>query len=401
MSARRPLSTAGLLTLCLAAAPANATGDVAFVTPRDGDLIAGDTRFSFRVQEGAAVSRVDVYVAGTLVGSALPPDWSFRWTATHSLVGATILAVAFDASGDPVERVRIRTSDNVVEEWVDVKAVQIYPVVTDRGGRYVRGLTRESFAILDQGKPVAIEYFSEGLGDLELAIMLDTSRSMTGKLSFVVEAALRLIAQLRAGDRVSIYAFNHGLIAGPSPGAAAAAAEDASSPAADTAARAALDFEATETFVRGLVPGGGTALYDALSGVLGDLAATAGRKAVILFSDGKDEQSLLTLAQVVSRARESEAIVYTVGAGGGASDDEARRDLETLGGETGGQALFFGSYRKLDEVFAAVLLDLRSQYALSYTPPTGETGVRAIEVKVAGPGYRVRCRPSYYYEKRE
>ena len=51
-------------------------------------------------------------------------------------------------------------------------------------------------------------------------------------------------------------------------------------------------------------------------------------------------------------------------------------------------------------VFESVLVDLRSQYALSYTPPEGESGVRAIEVRAKGPGYRVRCRPSYVYKQR-
>lgn len=372
------LSTAGLLILLLVV-PAAGASDVAFVSPRDGELVAGDLQFKLRVRDGADIARVDVYVAGTLAGSAVAPDWSFAWSAP-ALVGAPIVAIAFDASGRPGERVRIKTAAHVITEWVDVNAVQLYPVVTDRGGRYVRGLERKSFTVLDQGKPVPIDYFSEDVERLSLAIVLDTSRSMTGKLSFVTEAAWGLIQQLESDDAVSMYAFNHGLVVGPR----AAAAETAT----------------LEPFVRGLAPSGGTALYDALSEVLRDLAPGKGRKAIILFSDGQDEQSLLTLAQVVNSARQSEAILYTVGAGTSERDIEARADLEQLARETGGQALFFDNYRKLDSVFESVLLDLRSQYSLSYTPPGGESGVRAIEVKVEGSAYRVRCRPSYVYKAR-
>jgi VWFA-related protein len=359
--------------------PAAGASDVAFVSPRDGELVAGDLQFKLRVRDGADIARVDVYVAGTLAGSAVAPEWSFAWSAP-ALVGAPIVAIAFDASGRPGERVRIKTAAHVITEWVDVNAVQLYPVVTDRGGRYVRGLERKSFTVLDQGKPVPIDYFSEDVERLSLAIVLDTSRSMTGKLSFVTEAAWGLIQQLESDDAVSMYAFNHGLVVGPR----AAAAETAT----------------LEPFVRGLAPSGGTALYDALSEVLRDLAPGKGRKAIILFSDGQDEQSLLTLAQVVNSARQSEAILYTVGAGTSERDIEARADLEQLARETGGQALFFDNYRKLDSVFESVLLDLRSQYSLSYTPPGGESGVRAIEVKVEGSAYRVRCRPSYVYKAR-
>ena len=378
MSTPGPLSIAGVL-IPLLLAPAAGAADLAFVSPRDGELVAGDMQFELRVREGADIARVDVYVAGTLAGSALPPDWSFAWSAP-TLVGAPIVAIAFGASGRPGERVRIKTAEHVVTEWVDVNAVQLYPVVTDRGGHYVHGLEREAFSVLDQGKPVPIEYFSEHHEHLRLAIVLDTSRSMTGKLSFVTEAAWGLIQRLESDDLVSLYAFNHELVVGPH----ATAGETAT----------------LEPFVRQLAPSGGTALYDALSEVLRDLAPGNGRKAIILFSDGRDEQSLLTLAQVVNSARQSEAILYTVGAGSSERDIEARADLEQLARETGGQALFFDNYRKLDSVFESVLLDLRSQYSLSYTPPVGESGVRAIEVKVEGAAYRVRCRPSYVYKRR-
>jgi VWFA-related protein len=373
-----PLSAAGILIFLLHASAAGA-GDIAFKSPREGELVAGDLQFELHVREGADVARIDVYVAGMLAGTAEPPTWSFAWSAP-ALVGASIVAIAFDAAGRPGERVHIKTSEHVLAEWVDVNAVQLYPVVTDRGGRYVHGLRRDAFTVLDQGKPVTIDFFSEDLEQLSLAIVFDTSRSMTGKLSFVTEAAWGLIRRLAPDDVVSLYAFNHGLIAGPRAAATATAS--------------------LEPFVRSLQPTGGTALYDAVSEVLRDLARARGRKAVILFSDGQDELSLLTLAQVVNSARQSEAILYTVGAGSSERDVEARDDLEQLARETGGQALFFDNYRKLDEVFESVLLDLRSQYALSFTPPDGENGVRTIEVKVAGSGHRVRCRPSYTYRRR-
>jgi Ca-activated chloride channel family protein len=363
----------------LLAATAAGAADVAFVSPHDGEVLAGDVQFQLHVRDGADVARVDVYVAGKLAGTALPPSWSFVWSAP-ALVAAPIVAIAFDAAGRPGERARIKSADRVVTEWVDVNAVQLYPVVTDRGGRYIRGLGRSAFTVIDSGKPVPIDYFSESVERLRLAILLDTSRSMTGKLSFVAEAAQGLLRRLEQGDAISLYAFNHGLEPGPQA--------------------MAPDLGGAESFVRGLVPSGGTALYDALSEVLHDLEPATGRKAILLFSDGQDERSLLTLAQVVDRARQSEAIIYAVGAGSSERDVEARRDLETLARETGGQALFFDNYRKLDSVFDSILVDLRSQYALSYTPPSGQEGIRAIEIKVDGPGYRARCRPSYRYQQR-
>jgi len=378
MSTPRFLPAAGALILLLIAGAASGA-DIVLLSPRDGELIAGDVQFKLGVREGADVSRIDVYVAGTLAGTALAPQWSFTWQAP-TLVGAQIIAIAFDAAGKPGERVRIKSAAHVVTEWVDVNAVQLFPVVIDRGGRYVRGLTRDAFTVLDQGRPVNIDYFSENIEHLSLAILLDTSRSMTGKLSFVTEAAWSLMQRLEDGDTVAVYAFNHGLTTGPHGSAG--------------------DLSRVEPFIRGLVPAGGTALYDALSEVLNDRPGGGGRTAIIVFSDGQDEQSLLTLQQVVSSARQSESIVYTVGAGSTERDLDARDDLETLARETGGQALFFDNYKKLDEVFESVLVDLRSQYALSYTPPEGESGVRAIEVRAKGSGYRVRCRPSYVYKRR-
>jgi VWFA-related protein len=358
-----------------------AGADFIFVSPRDGEVLAGDVHVELDVRSGADVSRVDVFVAGSLAGTARPPAWSFTWKTSLAVQGAAIVGIPYDRQGRPGERVTIHSAARVVTEWVDVNAVQLYPVVKDRAGRYVHGLGRESFRVREGKTPVEIDYFSEDVERLELAVLLDISSSMSGQLSFVTAAAWELIQQLAAGDTVSVWAFNQGLQSGP-------------------ARVAAPEVEAVEPFIRGLTPRGGTALYDSVAEVLDDLSSATARKALIVFSDGRDDSSLLTLAQVLDRARRGDAIVYTIAAADPSGDAEARRDLTGLASETGGQALFFDSYRKLDEVFESILADLRSQYALSYTPPPGEEGVRSITVEIPGTGYRVRCRTSYLYRQR-
>ncbi len=111
------------------------------MSPRDGELVAGDVHFQLRVREGADISRIDVYVAGTLAGTALPPQWSFDWSAPDAGGRARSSRSRSTPPARPGERARIKSAEHVVTEWVDVNAVQLYPVVLDRGGRYVRGLS--------------------------------------------------------------------------------------------------------------------------------------------------------------------------------------------------------------------------------------------------------------------
>jgi Ca-activated chloride channel family protein len=345
-----------------------------FVSPDPNSVVIGVTEISFVVEPGKPeIDRIDVYVQGRLIGSAMPPGWRFDWDAPSGASGVDLVAVAF-AAGTRVENVRLPTFAVPFGDKITVSVVQLYPVVVDRRGRYARDLTKDEFTVVDQGQKVEIESFATEALTLSVAIMLDVSASMFDRLGIVQEASCGFVNSLREGDRVAVYAFNR-----------------------EVREVVALTDDRVRAMkgIRSLKAGGGTALYDAACHVFREVRSVSGRRAVFLFSDGQDEHSIATLQQTIVAARQAESIVYAVGAGDDEASVEARVDLTQLSGETGGDAHFITRLKDLPEVFSRVLSHLRAQYVLSYTAPTGPPGVRSVEVQVSRPGYEVHCRKSY------
>lgn len=343
--------------------------------------MVGPTVFEFEVEPSEpAVDRIDVYVEGELAGSALPPTWSFTWTApTKGVVGVQIAGVAY-AGGLKVAVEKIVTSDARFGDVVNVAAVQLYPVVRTWSSQYVSGLEREDFVVFDQGKEIEIEFFSDDPAVLTVALLLDISESMRADLGFVQEAACGFIEELEADDAVSAYAFNNAL---------------------RELSNSSLDHLAVMNSIRKLTSSGGTALYDATARVLEQLSKVPNRKVLIVFSDGEDESSLATLDRTVQRARESDVLIYTIGIAESKAELVARNDLVNLGEATGGEAYIVSKFKDLPEVFGAILKDLRAQYILSYPPPQGKTGERSVEVRLRDKRGKVRCRESYFYSSGE
>lgn len=364
----------GAVLACLASAAPLRAQEFEFVAPRDGELLAGATDFRFTLLGGTQPERIDVYVAGKLVGAAKAPDWWFRWEAPLGLGRAEIVALAY-REGEVVSRRRIHAADIGFSDQIDVVEVELYPVVRDRRGRYVSGLRREDFVVLDQRKPVEIAAFATEVASLNLAILVDTSRSMENDLALVKTAAAQFLDRLGGADEISIYSFNH---------------------AVQPLVLRGRDLAAAQRSLAALTAGGGTALYDAILRVLSDLAPIPGRKAVLLFSDGRDERSLSPLARATQMAKESEVIVYAIGRE--EEEKTTREDLALLAQGTGGEVFFIDKYKELPQVFSAILRDLRAQYRLAYVAPPGPSGLRRIQVQVTREDLSVRCRGTYLYE---
>jgi len=352
-------------------------------SPAPGTILVGPVVFRFRVSPGAPkITRIDVYGDSRLLGSAKPPSWQLATQFGTKDSPKRVVAVAYSGR----TRVGLRRLESQRMDFGDevrVVRVQLYPVVYDRHGRYVSDLTRDDFVVIDQGKPVTIDGFATRASTLSLAIVIDVSRSMLDTIGSVRSASHRFVKSLGPSDELALYAFNHALRRVVAP---------------------TMDHQAVQAGIDTLVADGGTAMYDALVRVLSDQRSIGGRKAVFLFSDGRDELSVSSLEHTVQVARNVGAIIYAVGTGEDREHRGAREDLKLLAEETGGQAYFIDEVKHLDEVFDAVLLDLRSQYMVSYPPPPGPSGLRSVEVTLASRrelrGYRVRCRHQYLYENR-
>ena len=131
--------------------------------------------------------------------------------------------------------------------------------------------------------------------------------------------------------------------------------------------------------------------------MLRELRPLTGRKVVLIFSDGKDERSLISLQTVIHAAHESSVILFVVALLEQGEADSAWRDMQSLAEETGGQAFLLRKLELLRGAYEMVVAHMRAQYVLSYRPPEGEAGLRPIEVGVTRPGLEVHCRKSYLY----
>ena len=387
MSDEWPVRVASLLiavTIASAvhAAPVRGTEDIIkMVRPGAREILIGGATFVFEVAAvDPPVDRIDVYVNGRLVGAAAPDQWTFTWEVPAEVQVEDVDAIAF--SGEVVrDRVHVEPRGPVLNAVEKVRLVQLYPAVTKIGGRYVEDLRSEDFRVLENGAPVEIRYFSVDPATLSLVLLLDGSESMLEYLPQVQVAALRFLELLGADDRLAVYSFNQR--------ATKAVGFDATR---DDAMASILDLDAS----------GSTALYDAISQVIEDLRAVKGRKALFVFSDGKDRQSFVSKDRTLELARVNDVLIYTVATGDDDASIAARDDLRKLADESGGQFVLVRNPVKIGEALEATLRDLRAQYVLSYSPPPGQAGVREIKVEIVGhPMYTVRHRTTYFHEGRD
>lgn len=258
----------------------------------------------------------------------------------------------------------------------EVRLVEVYATVLDQKGKYVDGLERGRFQVMDDGRPQPIAVFEANSSDLSCAILLDTTGSMARSLPVVKNAILRLVDQFRPGDAVAVYGFSTQL----------ALLQDFTT-----------DREAVKRAVLRTRPSGRTALFDALSQVAKDISRRNGKKVVVVFTDGQDNASVLNAGAATARAKKIGVPVYTVAQGEALNSPVLVRQLKEMAQHSGGLAYAVRRPGDVEAVFEDISKDLQHTYLLAYkAPPAGEARWRPIQVEVRG--YRVRAREGYLPE---
>ena len=254
-----------------------------------------------------------------------------------------------------------------------VSVVEVYATVTDEKGEPVKGLQTSDFQVQEDGTAQAISVFTAGDFPLNVALALDRSFSMAGeRLAATKKAAHVFIDELRPSDRVRIV-------------------------------RIGSEFEASDartaqhTAIDQIDAWGTTSLHDSIIQSL-DLieqdGPARGRHALLLFSDGADRYSKASAADVLTRARQANVIVYPIAIG--RDRPELFAELASL---TGGRSLHLRDAKGIQDAVKGIARELRFQYLVGYTPSrplTEDRGQwRSITVKVNRPGVRVRARDGY------
>jgi Ca-activated chloride channel family protein len=264
---------------------------------------------------------------------------------------------------------------------VDVDVVQITAVVTDNQGKFVSGLKQSDFKVSEDGATQKLSSFSDEHTPLELITAIDVSSSVTDALPGMKTAAARFVGGLEPADQVTVLGFNDNIF---------------------TLAKRSTDQVVRERAIGRLRAWGGTALYDAVVQGIDLLGRQQGRRAIILFTDGKDENSHAPMETAIAQVEASDAMIYPIGQGRAVHDKDLQKLLQRVATTSGGRAFFASTPSKLDEVFSEILDDLHHQYLLSYPAPDDQRDGKwhKITVTAGGGKYRVRARQGYRYTQK-
>jgi Ca-activated chloride channel family protein len=247
--------------------------------------------------------------------------------------------------------------------------------VSDGHGRFIHGLPKSAFHVLEDNKPQTISHFESENVPLELVVAIDMSGSMAPSMTKLRTAVKEFLTDVPKQDLVTLLGFNDSIF---------------------TLTRKTGDLAERVRAVDRLGPWGSTALYDVILRGVEILGRQTGRKALVIFTDGEDQGSHATIADVERRLQSSDVTLYMIGQGRGVTLDALKKIMDRLATPTGGRALFTDSIDELHASFADLLEELSNQYLLGYEPTnTKHDDVwRRIKVDVDG-RHEVRARQGY------
>jgi len=295
---------------------------------------------------------------------------------------------------------------------VEVDVVNVLCSVRDKRGGLIGNLSKDDFIVSEEGRPQQIKYFARETDlPLTIGLLVDVSRSQERLIQVEREAAAQFFSSvLRPKDLAFLISF----------GSDAELMQDLTG--STRLLRAALDELRVRSDAGGLHPGPvptlsqprGTVLYDAVYLAANEkLRSEVGRKALVLITDGVDQGSRMRLEQAVEAAQKADAIVYSIyyvdpqaywgrgrGYGFGAPSNAA---LKRMSEETGGRLFEVSKRKPLPAIFEELQQEMRSQYALGYTPanPARDGSFRRLEVRTRQKDLKVQARKGYYAARGE
>ncbi len=268
---------------------------------------------------------------------------------------------------------------------LDVTRVNLLFTVADKKGRFVTDLKKDDFAIVENKKEQTIsEFTAESNLPLRLAVLIDTSNSIRERFRFEQEAAAEFINSLmRPQDKAVVVSFDT---------------------AAELVTDLTSDTDALSKGIHALRPGGGTAMYDAIffacrDKLMVDQPRHKFRRAMVVISDGDDNQSRYTRDQALEMAQKADVVVYTISTNISRIGTEGDKVMRYFAAETGGLAFFPFKAQDLSQSFENIANELRHQYNVLYRPePLKTDGMwHPVDVHVKGrKDLIVRARKGYY-----
>jgi len=373
------VASSGASLRLFAAGPATPLA-VRITSPLGRTGLTGPVRLVAQVQhrDKARLKPLKFYIDEKLFGEAeMGPPFSLEWVDDNPFEPHEISAEVCDDEGECARDV-VDLKPLEVFEKSGVSSVLLEASVQDRAGHYLRGLTRDDFSLAEDGQLQALDLVTSDTVDSTYTLLIDCSQSMSRRMDFVQEAASRLLRFLRPKDRVLVVPFTNtlGTVTGPTD-----------------------DRRTVISAIASTQAGGGTALLDALTELPQLLQGATGRQAVVLITDGYDENSTHSVEDALRAIKAAQATLFVVGIGGGAGISiKGERALRALAEQSGGRPFFPSREEELPHVHDLIATDIQQRYLLAYTPTNQEIDGewRTISLSTKDVTDRIRTRPGYF-----
>jgi Ca-activated chloride channel family protein len=301
-----------------------------------------------------------------------------------------LLMITTGSTGDQAAPAKPDQDPGSFRVSVEVDLVVLHATVTDPRGGFVAGLAEQDFAVYEDGARQHIRVFSNEDIPVTVGLVVDHSSTMRPKLAEVTAAARTFVRSSNREDEIFVVNFNERVAMGLSG-----------------AKRLTNNTDELETAITAGPIGGQTALYDAIAKALDELqAGSRERKVLIVISDGGDNASVRSLAEVMQMADRATAVIYTVGL---FDEDDADRNpavLKRLARATGGEAFLPNELSEVVAICARIARDIRHQYTIGYVPvkPARDGVYHSIRVAAQAQGHdrlSVRTRAGYIAGNRQ
>jgi Ca-activated chloride channel homolog len=311
--------------------------------------------------------------------TAYPPSYA-TLSNSSSYADSSLAAASTNSASDDPQAGAMLTIHKRVDE------VNVLFIATNKHGKFVRDLNQQDFSILDDHKPpqAIVNFRRETDLPLHLGLLIDVSGSVQSRLGFEQDAAVSFLQHsIRSGfDKAFVVGFNK---------------------QSDLTQDFTDNVQLLSAGIHQLRDGGGTALYDAIyrackEKLLKDRPDHPTRKAIVILSDGEDNQSEISRAQAIEMAQRSEVIIYAISTDDSGLILRGDKVLEQLAAATGGRAFFPFKMKDITHSFAAIEDELRSQYVVSYRPADFDADgrYRTIEISALKKDLQVRARKGYF-----
>lgn len=355
---------------------------VRITSPMGRTGISGAVRIVAQIHHlpTAPLGEVRFFVDQHLLGAVAHAPYAMDWVDENPFERREIAVEAVDALGNAA-RDRVVLEPFEVTDVSDVTSVLLEASVQDAKGRFVKSMSAGAFSVLEDGAPQKLDLVRQDAVGATFAVLVDSSASMSRRMDFVQRTAITLSHYMTTRDRMIIAPFAQGLRPTTGP---------------------TNDVTTIAESIDAIQPMGGTAILDSLTQVSRLLASADGRRAIVLITDGYDENSSTPYEEALAAVKSAGATLYVVGIGGVAGISiKGERLLRHLAEETGGRFFFPAREEQLNEVQDVLTTDVQNRYLITYTPENQahDGKWRSVAVRAADPTYVVRVRPGYFAPK--